>query len=86
MATLTRYRPFEDAFDDFFKGFLVRPMAFDNQAAPQLKVDVKEDDGAYTIYADVPGVKKDEINVTIDGNQEVRTETRGGKCPGTPPR
>lgn len=23
--------------------------------------------------------------VTIDGNQEVRTETRGGKCPGTPP-
>ena len=69
MATLTRYRPFDDAFDDFFKGFLVRPLAFENQAQPQVRVDVKEDDGAYTVYADVPGVKKDEINVTIDGNQ-----------------
>src|SRR5690606_26604708 len=69
MASLTRYRPFEDAFDDFFRGFLVRPMAFANLAAPQLKLDVKEDDGAYTVYADIPGVKKDDISVTIDGNE-----------------
>lgn len=69
MASLTRYRPFEDAFDDFFRGFLVRPMAFENHAAPQLKLDVKEDDGAYTVYANIPGVKKDDISVTIDGNE-----------------
>ncbi len=71
MASLTHYRPFDDTFEDFFKGFLVRPMAFEGPAAQQLqvKVDVKEDEGAYTIYADVPGVKKDDINVTIDGNQ-----------------
>lgn len=69
MASLTRYRPFDDTFEDFFKGFLVRPMAFENHAQVQVRVDVKEDEGAYTVYADVPGVKKDEINVTIDGNQ-----------------
>jgi HSP20 family protein len=32
-------------------------------------MDVAEDDGAYTVYAEIPGVKKDDINVTIDGNQ-----------------
>jgi HSP20 family protein len=70
MASLTHYRPFDDTFEDFFKGFLVRPMAFEGPAQQlQVKVDVKEDENAYTIYADVPGVKKDDINVTIDGNQ-----------------
>jgi len=69
MATLTRYRPFDDTLEDFFKGFLVRPLAFEGPSAPQVRVDVKEDDGAYTVYADMPGVSKDQINVTIDGNQ-----------------
>ncbi len=70
MASLTHYRPFDDTFEDFFKGFLVRPMAFEGPAQQlQVKVDVKEDENAYTIYADVPGVKKDDLNVTIDGNQ-----------------
>lgn len=69
MASLTRYNPFDETFDDLFKGFFVRPMAFENQPQAQIKVDVKEDDGAYVVTADIPGVKKEEINVTIDGNQ-----------------
>jgi HSP20 family protein len=32
-------------------------------------MDVSEDDGAYIVRAEIPGVKKDDINVTIDGNQ-----------------
>ncbi len=69
MANLTRYNPFDETFDDLFKGFFVRPMAFENQAQVQIKVDVREDDNAYVVHADIPGVKKEEINVTIDGNQ-----------------
>ena len=34
-----------------------------------MKLEVKESDGAYTIHAEVPGAKKDDIKVTIDGNQ-----------------
>lgn len=67
---LSRVDPFGD-LDDLFKGFFVRPMAFEGQAQTQMqiKVDVKEDDKSYTIHADIPGVKKEDIHVTIDGNQ-----------------
>ena len=70
MATLTRFSPFDEAFDDLLKGFFVRPMSLDNQApAAQVRMDVTEDDSAYIVRADVPGVRKEDINVTIDGNQ-----------------
>ena len=70
MATLTRYTPFRDPFDDLFKGFFVRPTAFD-AATPvaQFRMDVTEEDGAYVVHAEVPGVRKEDINVTIDANQ-----------------
>jgi HSP20 family protein len=66
--SLSRMDPFAD-LDDLFKGFFVRPMAFESQPQMQIKVDVREDDKAYTIHADIPGVKKEDIHVTIDGSQ-----------------
>lgn len=32
-------------------------------------MDVKEDDRGYAVHAEIPGVKKEDIHVTIDGNQ-----------------
>jgi len=76
MAGITRYDPFNlsrvDPFsdiDDLFKGFFVRPMAYEGQSQMQIKMDVKENDSAYTVHADIPGVKKEDIHVTIEGNQ-----------------
>ncbi len=70
MASLARYSyPLDETFDDLFKGFFVRPMAFENQSQAQFHVDVKEDEGAYIVQAEIPGVKKEDINVTINGNQ-----------------
>ena len=70
MANILRYRPADDAFDDLFRGFFMRPMSFDGpQQDIQIKVDVNEDDKAYTVHADIPGVKKEDIQVTIDGSQ-----------------
>jgi len=70
MTSLARYSyPLDETFDDLLKGFFVRPMAFDNQAQAQFRIDVKEDDGAYVVQAEIPGVKKEDINVTINGNQ-----------------
>ncbi|HEX4984450.1 MAG TPA: Hsp20/alpha crystallin family protein [Burkholderiales bacterium] len=81
MANVSRTTPFSDPFDDFFKGFFVRPVSVDTQApAAQFRMDVTEEDGAYVVHAEVPGVKKEDINVTIDGNQvaigaEVKSRT-----------
>ncbi|MGQ0578431.1 MAG: Hsp20/alpha crystallin family protein [Betaproteobacteria bacterium] len=70
MANLTRYTyPLDETFDDLFKGFFVRPMAFESEKPVQVRMDVKEDDAAYVVEAEIPGVKKEDINVTIDGNQ-----------------
>ena len=84
MANISRYDPFTDVFDDLLKGFFVRPMAYEGQAgqavaAGRIKIDVTEKDGAYVVHADIPGVKKEDIQVNIDGDQvsisaEVRNE------------
>jgi HSP20 family protein len=76
MVNATRFDPFNELVDDLFKGFLVRPVAYDGRgpwghdSGPvRMKVDVAESNGAYTVTADLPGVKKEDIQVTIDGNQ-----------------
>ena len=75
MANITRYDPFSDItrfdpfhnFDDLFKGFMVRPVL--REMEPDIKMDVSEDDKAYTVRAEVPGVKKEDIKISVDGNQ-----------------
>jgi HSP20 family protein len=72
MANITRFDPFNDIVDDLFKGFFVRPVGYDPRAAydvPRLKVEVTEKNGAYLVTADLPGVKKEDIHVDIDGAQ-----------------
>jgi HSP20 family protein len=69
MANVTRWDPFEDSFDDLVKGFFLRPMRFEQQDQVRVKVDVKEDPTSYTVLAEIPGVKKEDIQVSIDGNQ-----------------
>ena len=72
MANIARFDPFHDIVDDLFKGFFVRPVAYDGRSAldaPRLKVDVTEKNGAYLVSADLPGVKKEDIQVAIDGAQ-----------------
>ncbi len=68
MADITRYDPFGD-LDDLFRGFFVRPMAVEGKPHLQIKMDVSETEKAYVIKAELPGVNKEDINITIDGNQ-----------------
>lgn len=82
MANITRHDPFSvssiDPFDEVFKG-LFRPVRIDNNTQPQIKIDVEEQEKNYQVHAEIPGVDKENIHVTIDGNQinisaEVRKE------------
>jgi len=75
MANITRYDPFSEItrfdpfrnLDEMFRGFLVRPVL--RGLEPQIKIDVAEDKKAYTVRAEIPGVKKEDIKVSIEGNQ-----------------
>ena len=66
MSNLTR----RDPLDDFFRGFFVRPVDFasnGNAEAPQMRVDVKENPESYDVHAELPGIRKEDIHVHIDG-------------------
>jgi HSP20 family protein len=56
-----------DPFDDFFRGFLVRPVDVGGNEAPEMKIDVKEQEKQYLVHAEIPGVRKEDIHVHIDG-------------------
>jgi len=86
MANITRFDPFGELTrfnpfgEDFFKGFALRPMFQGIESEPQIRLELAEDDKAYTVKAEIPGVKKSDIKVSIDGNQvsisaEVKKET-----------
>src|SRR5215213_4278711 len=73
MANVTRYDPF-DLLEGMMKSVL-RPHYEDavsqqrNGRAWSIPIDVIEDEKSYTIWAELPGVRKEELNVSIIGNQ-----------------
>lgn len=59
---------YRDPLNDLLRGFFVRPVEFgDTKETPALTVDVTEQDKAYAIHAEIPGVNKEDIHVSIDG-------------------
>jgi HSP20 family protein len=79
MVNVTRFAPFDDSFDELLRGFFVRPMAFEGapQTAQAIRVDVRESENDYVVHAEIPGVKKEDIHVTIDAEQiAISAETR----------
>jgi HSP20 family protein len=79
MNHLTPYDPFaETGIDELFRGFF-RPVRAE-KAPASFRMDVAESEGAYLVKAEIPGVAKEDIQVSIEGNQvtigaEVRRET-----------
>jgi HSP20 family protein len=69
MANVTRYTPVDDLFNELTRGFFVRPLGMPREAELQIKLEVKEDEKAYRIRAEIPGVKKEDIHVDIQGSR-----------------
>ena len=68
MSNITRFDP----LDELLRGFFVRPMDLATTTPvnpPAIRMDVKEQDDAYVVHAELPGVKKEDVHVTVDGNQ-----------------
>jgi HSP20 family protein len=76
MTNLTRFNPFNElvrfdpvrSWDDFFV-FPRMPMVRSMPTEPEIKMDLTEDDKAFYVKADIPGVKKEDIKVGIEGNE-----------------
>ncbi len=83
---LTRYDPFGDiarlsplrALDELFRD--PRTGLREASAEPTISVEVSENEKAYAVRAEIPGVKKEDIKVDVQGNRvsiaaEVRRES-----------
>ncbi|MBV8467829.1 MAG: Hsp20/alpha crystallin family protein [Burkholderiales bacterium] len=65
-------------------GDLFRSDLFPQDTLSDIKIDVAQEDGGYVVRADLPGVKKEDIHVDVQGNQvsisaEVSKETEEKK-------
>jgi HSP20 family protein len=89
---MSNLRLLDPVFSDNFESTLRRffaPTAFEaDTTALKMRIDVAEQDNAYVVKADIPGVKKEDINVRIDGNvvqidaevkREKESKGEGGK-------
>lgn len=72
MSNIVRRDPFamDELFDDLMRGYWVSPMRWPKELPEMqsIRMDMKEDERAYTVHAEMPGVSKEDIQVTIDGN------------------
>jgi HSP20 family protein len=56
-----------DPFEDTFRS-LMRPWRMETMEAPRIKLDLHELDTSYTVKAEIPGVRKEDIDVRVDGS------------------
>ena len=76
-SNLTRFDPFGDMMraepfhhiEDLLKDFRMLPTLRGLESEPRIRMDVSETDDAYMVKAEIPGVKKEDIKVSINGNQ-----------------
>lgn len=79
MTNIVRRDPYaiDDLFEDLFKGYGLRSWRLAGEQPEMIKMDVKEDNGNYTVHAEMPGVKKEDIHVAIEGrNVSISAETK----------
>jgi HSP20 family protein len=56
--------PFEDAVRS-----MMRPWRIETaEVAPRIRIDLTEQDGSYQVRAEIPGARKEDIDVRIEGN------------------
>ena len=71
-------------FDEALRGWMRRWKSDLASQAPQIRLDVTEHDDSYTVKAELPGVRKEDVDVRVDGNLvtiggEVRKESEERK-------
>jgi HSP20 family protein len=80
MGNAMRWEAVDDQFDNLVRN-LFRPVAVTTRdVVVPIRMDVSEKENAYVVHADMPGVKKEDIKIEIDGNEvSISAETKNEK-------
>lgn len=78
MANITRFSPVHalgrfspfDELERMMENMRMRPLAgMTGSPGGEVRLDVFEDEKAYVVKAEMPGVAKDDIHISVDGTQ-----------------
>ncbi|HEX7052830.1 MAG TPA: Hsp20/alpha crystallin family protein [Burkholderiales bacterium] len=78
------FQPFQDVLNELGRDLVARPLGMASGMAGQMisriRLDLDEDETAYTVRAEIPGARKEDIHVSVEGSAvslsaEVREET-----------
>lgn len=81
MSELRLFDPFTlDPIEDTFRS-MMRPWRVEaSEPAPRIRLDLSEMNGTYMVKAEIPGVRKEDIDVRIEGNMvTISTEVKREK-------
>ncbi len=86
MSALTRIDPFDQSFPEIFRRF-AQPLRWHDNAPGEIRLDVTEHAADYEVRAEIPGAKKSDIRLTVDGGfvsiaaeiKKEREEKSGGR-------
>ena len=75
-----RLEALDDQFDNLVRN-LFRPVGVTTRdVVVPIRLDVSEKENAYVVHAEIPGVKKEDIKIEIDGNEvSISAETKNEK-------
>jgi HSP20 family protein len=66
--------------DDWIKNIRLQPLSMDPEIVPEIKINLTESDASYTVRAQIPGAKKEDVKVHLDGNRvSISAETKQEK-------
>ena len=69
MSELRLFDPFAlEPLDETFRSMLRPWKTGALEGAPRIKLDVSEKDGSYSVQAEIPGVRMEDIDVQVEGN------------------
>jgi HSP20 family protein len=75
---LGRFDPFRN--DDWLKDFWMSPFPREMEALSEIRIDLSENDKNYSVRAEIPGARKEDIKVQVDGNRvSISAETKQDK-------
>lgn len=77
MALPTHWNPFRQMaradqfpdFDDLVRSLGLRPFARQYEDTLEMRMNLEEEDGSYLVSIDMPGVRKEDIDISIEGRQ-----------------
>ncbi|MBK4737595.1 Hsp20/alpha crystallin family protein [Noviherbaspirillum pedocola] len=68
LSEIARMEPFRSV-EDLFREFSLIPAFRHMQAEPRIRTEITETDQAYLVKAEIPGVKKEDIKISVEGNR-----------------